>query len=485
MQRKQPHDDYGKRKRDGQFHGESKRQNRAPNGRRDGRMENALEKKWLEGENEFLAQQLKRGAMIRVQDNRAEPIDWLAVNLIGMEENSSYYIDLIDEGKEFEIPHPFKLVQGLSPDQIHKIIPSIQEYQTFDKINADYWNMILILCQQSVSNDTPESRVVDVVANDIDNILVNKSFTELVDLESQVQTMLNVKDGTIDRDFWLQLSRRLKTEKAKAKLEEIQRQLSSARARHLRHAQEIIAQRAKLEIEDRLTRMNPGDKKVYKYIENPLSIQDSEVVETLTLDEFKTSLEVERRQVRNMGFISMKETIARRNETAEMFERRFISKNKEKTAAGTIKDPDLGFNEQYFNDDIEGYAGNVDSLIKPRFSNRILVGFDWNRYNRTHYNAENAPPNAIQGYKFNIYYPNLKDPEKMPSYKIIYSESERTPSDTCILVFKSPLPYHDVAFRIVNAPWDQSPHQSAQYRSKFENGVLQLHFRFKKSYYRT
>ena len=58
---------------------------------------------------------------------------------------------------------------------------------------------------------------------------------------------------------------------------------------------------------------------------------------------------------------------------------------------------------------------------KPRFFNRVQTGFEWNQYNQTHYelvlptmtqfiaddSSENPPPKVVQGYKFNIFYPDL------------------------------------------------------------------------------
>src|SRR5690242_10983360 len=54
---------------------------------------------------------------------------------------------------------------------------------------------------------------------------------------------------------------------------------------------------------------------------------------------------------------------------------------------------------------------------KPRFFNRVRTGFDWNKYNQTHYDKENPPPKIVQGYKFNIFYPDLIDASKVPTRK--------------------------------------------------------------------
>lgn len=40
---------------------------------------------------------------------------------------------------------------------------------------------------------------------------------------------------------------------------------------------------------------------------------------------------------------------------------------------------------------------------------RIHTGYEWNKYNQTHYDYDNPPPKVVQGYKFNIFYPDLID----------------------------------------------------------------------------
>lgn len=39
---------------------------------------------------------------------------------------------------------------------------------------------------------------------------------------------------------------------------------------------------------------------------------------------------------------------------------------------------------------------------KPKYFNRVHTGFDWNKYNQTHYDVDNPPPKIVQGYRFNV-----------------------------------------------------------------------------------
>lgn len=115
---------------------------------------------------------------------------------------------------------------------------------------------------------------------------------------------------------------------------------------------------------------------------------------------------------------------------------------------------------------------------KPRFFNRVKTGYEWNKYNQTHYDHDNPPPKLVQGYKFNIFYPDLIDKTKAPTY---YLEKDGT-NETCTLRFHAGPPYEDVAFKIVNREWNLS-HRFG-FRVVFDRGVLQLYFNFKRWRYR-
>jgi len=107
---------------------------------------------------------------------------------------------------------------------------------------------------------------------------------------------------------------------------------------------------------------------------------------------------------------------------------------------------------------------------KPRYFNRVHTGYEWNKYNQTHYeyvnefflsticiyvicSVDNPPPKVVQGYKFNIFYPDLIDKSKAPTYKIV---KEPGNDETVLLHFSAGPPYEDVAFRIVNREWEFS-----------------------------
>ncbi|PFH32887.1 cactin [Besnoitia besnoiti] len=115
---------------------------------------------------------------------------------------------------------------------------------------------------------------------------------------------------------------------------------------------------------------------------------------------------------------------------------------------------------------------------KPRFFNRVRTGYSWNKYNTTHYDHDNPPPKVVQGYKFNIFYPDLIDKTKTPTW---FLEPSDTP-DTVILRFHAGPPYEDVAFKILNQEWQTERFRG--FRNVFDRGIMQLYFSFKRYVYR-
>jgi len=106
------------------------------------------------------------------------------------------------------------------------------------------------------------------------------------------------------------------------------------------------------------------------------------------------------------------------------------------------------------------------------------VTCEWNKYNTMHYTEDDPPPKTIQGYKFNIFYPDLYDKQKTPQY---YLETTDNP-DYCIIKFKAGPPYKDIAFKVLRKEWDFS--EKSGFESIFARGILHLYWNFKKPKFR-
>jgi hypothetical protein len=117
---------------------------------------------------------------------------------------------------------------------------------------------------------------------------------------------------------------------------------------------------------------------------------------------------------------------------------------------------------------------------KPRYFNRVHTGYEWNKYNQTHYDHDNPPPKVVQGYKFNVFYPDLIDKAKAPSFHV-NPDPDGNP-ELCVLRFHAGPPYEDIAFKVVNREWEYS-HKKG-YKCTFDRGILHLFFNFKRHRYR-
>ena len=84
----------------------------------------------------------------------------------------------------------------------------------------------------------------------------------------------------------------------------------------------------------------------------------------------------------------------------------------------------------------------------------------------------------MQGYKFNVFYPDLIDNSVTPKYFIEPADSP----EFCILRFHGGAPYEDIAFKIINKQWAKGKHKG--FKSSFDRGVLSLFFSFESHWYR-
>ncbi|KAJ1438586.1 cactus-binding C-terminus of cactin protein-domain-containing protein [Ochromonadaceae sp. CCMP2298] len=119
---------------------------------------------------------------------------------------------------------------------------------------------------------------------------------------------------------------------------------------------------------------------------------------------------------------------------------------------------------------------------KPRYFNRVKTGWDRTKYNLTHYDHDNPPPKMIQGYKFTLFFPDLIDKQKTPKFFVEQCDEAQGGKDFVIIRFHAGPPYEDVAFKVINKEWDC--HRRSGFVSVFDRGVMQLHFNFKRSFYR-
>ena len=145
-------------------------------------------------------------------------------------------------------------------------------------------------------------------------------------------------------------------------------------------------------------------------------------------------------------------------------------------ARGVNEDEEIfASEEQVVTSDLSQWAARHKPR-KPRYFNRVQLGYEWNKYNQTHYDHDNPPPKVVQGYKFNIFYPDLIDKSRAPTYRIERENGRKRgqsfapagEDDTCLIHFIAGPPYEDIAFRIVDKEWDYASKRERGFKSIFD-----------------
>lgn len=297
----------------------------------------------------------------------------------------------------------------------------------------------------------PTARGVSSVAGDLNKILGPKNLEELEKLEKQIASKLASNDP-IDTDYWEHLMSSLLTYKAKARLRKVSQAILDSRLASLRrqHAAEAPA------------------------LTSQLSGQSVDAIEG------------EHEQAERSS-IHLDVTIgASGNGLEPVAKRRRIGEDESSSSIASAFDREvargLGENEEVFTTEEDVTTKNTAQWSgkhrprKPKHFNRVHTGYEWNKYNQTHYDHDNPPPKVVQGYKFNVFYPDLINKTKAPTYKIERENGRRRgqsftaagEDDTCLIRFVAGPPYEDIAFRIVDKEWDYSAKRDRGFRSTFD-----------------
>lgn len=337
-----------------------------------------------------------------------------------------------------------------------------------------------IICRhrRKKSSADPEGRALNSVSSDIDQLLSSKSFEELEALEVQINRKLD-SDEPLDTDYWEQLLKALLVSKAKAKLKRwYNSALGTRRSSVEQHSSAVAVKN--------LNMLGSPVKDVKSTFDVSLPTEGASTKQSR--NEKLVDMDVNR-----TGHVPLDPSSGRfaalQNED---FSRATKMLYEKEVARGISENEEIFAGEEDVDTKSKALWAGKYRPRKPRYFNRVQMGYEWNKYNQTHYDHSNPPPKVVQGYKFNIFYPDLIDKTKAPTYKIEREGGRKKgqsfapagEEDTCLIRFISGPPYEDVAFRIVDKEWDYSAKRERGFKSSFDKGILQLHFQFKKVFYR-
>lgn len=416
--------------------------------------EDEFNRKFNADEDIFVLKQSKTKADIRVRNGRAKPIDYLAFTL--------RYIDTEREAFEEEeadldidVPAPAKIVQGLDAQQLNELESDIASYHVLESNarNREYWKALQSLCATQKTKLEPagnEERVVSSVSDDIDKILAPKTYEQLETLEMQIKAKLQSTED-IDTDYWEQLLRSIAVWKAQATLNKVYEAITEAREARL---------------------------KVRGHV--PTAKKPNPTTTTATNDDAATAA---RRDTASPQPATPAPTRAqappgtqRFSETEGEFSQTTNAMYDREVARGVEEDEEVFTAEEAVPSASKPQWAGKHRPRKPRYFNRVQMGYEWNKYNQTHYDADNPPPKVVQGYKFNIFYPELIDKTKTPAFHIIREHGRKRgesfaaagEEDTCLIRFSAGPPYEDIAFRIVDREWDYSAKRDRGFKCSFD-----------------
>lgn len=485
--------------------------------------ESAQMASWVAKEDDFHLEQAQRRAVIRVKENRAKPIDLLSINLkwadpnIVAEQESKHDDDDDEAGLEIDLDEPYNIFEEITLEDTEELHQDIQMYLQLEKndSNLDFWRSMLIVCDDKLE-ELKEERDATAATNvrqdpeergRINNMLSSKSTDELQQLQDQVRAKL-ASGEPVDVEYWERVLKSIVVWRAKARLRDMHEAVLSNRLEYLRRKQRDEAARQQQELllqtgdnsddedvpQDAADAQDAPENEAKREEALLEALYDPEEMEPAPIDASHLSYEDRKLPIKTLRE-HLKEVVdARRRVTGQLFIPK--TRHNELDAGGQSDNPAerLFMQEASKALDVaeEVMEGGDEALThqtyqwedkyrprKPRFFNRVHTGFDWNKYNQTHYDSDNPPPKTVQGYKFNIFYPDLIDKTVAPTYKVIKEKGEE---DTVLLRFSAGPPYEDIAFRIVNREWEYSHKRG--FRNSFDRGVLQLHFNFKRLRYR-
>lgn len=397
-------------------------------------------RQFVADEDKFVLRQSKKKADIRVRESRAKPIDYLAFSLRYIDAERDVFDDQ-DGDDDIEVPEPAEVVQSLDLEGLRDLEADINNYHVLetDSRNREYWEALRSLCKSQKAKLDPskhDRRVVSSVEDDINKILAPKTYEQLSALEKQIKTKLR-SDEDIDVDYWEQLLQSLFVWKAKAILS--------------RTVEKIIVK--KLERKGKSAGKSAGKK-------------------TSDTSSFPAQEQTKARNAPTTQSSEPNDNADASQATKTLYDR--------EAARGVLENEEVFAAEEALPGISKPQWAGEHRVRKPRYFNRVQMGYEWNKYNQTHYDHDNPPPKVVQGYKFNIFYPELLDKTKAPTFKIIREHGRRRgesfaaagEEDTCLIRFIAGAPYEDIAFRIVDREWDYSAKRDRGFRSSFDKVSL-------------
>ncbi|OQV12009.1 Cactin [Hypsibius exemplaris] len=452
---------------------------------------------WEEQEDVFHLRQAQLRSEIRIRDGRAKPIDLLA-----------QYIGSQTDDLVVDVHEPYTYVEGRDKSDLLDLLQDIATYQKLEgEQNSQYWKDIAVIANEELSKIARSEAELErragreginaSVSTDVTSIFKGKTLAQLIELEKQIKGKIFGRTEGVDVSYWESLSQQVGAYIARVRLREKHQENLQRKLVELKKEQGI-------KDEDRLLMPPP------QLMPVPASTSTQEPStsaafpsQPVPADAFQSDEEQQRIAEYHAGQYSPTlipfgdiDVVVELVEPEDDMRKLQMSRSQvmKTGSAALLTNEDTVFEREAkkgMGDDEAQFSVEtpLDQPLyvwsdkyrprKPRYFNRVHTGFEWNKYNQTHYDLDNPPPKVVQGYKFNIFYPDLISKQSEPRYTITPCKDN---GDFSILRVSAGPPYEDIAFKIVNREWEYS--QKRGYRCWFNNNIFQLWFHFKRYRYR-
>uniref|UniRef100_F1KZD5 Splicing factor Cactin n=1 Tax=Ascaris suum TaxID=6253 RepID=F1KZD5_ASCSU len=472
---------------------------------------------WEQTEESFHLSQARLRSRIRLKEGRGKPIDFLA-----------RYIEYDDETRprekieeEFELEDPLNYLKGLTVRDFEDLLEDIKVYRRLDPDkNVIWWIDLKTIANDELRKLNDDIRLSNArdsihgsVRDDVAKIFKGKTLQELIQLEAQVNKKIHDGEEGTDVAYWESLLAHLHVHMAKGRIKERHKQILQYKLKKIREEQMLEADKHENEkgIEsssksDNITGSGTKPLSDVSITLNELEAADEEIQEQkwrlLTEDEMEAiTLEMYERGHYSPAYSDEKQAmpgIEILDAAEDLKKRDAMIRDADRSTEGSSTSASLTAKEREMEAvarkgmDKDEASFAVEAPLeaqtflwsekyrprKPRYFNRVHTGFEWNKYNQTHYDMDNPPPKIVQGYRFNIFYPDLLDVTQTPTFTVTPCDDP----DFAVLRFHAGPPYEDIAFKCVNREWEIS-HKHG-YKCQFANGIFQLWFFFKRYRYR-
>ncbi|XP_075720221.1 splicing factor Cactin isoform X2 [Rhinoderma darwinii] len=468
-------------------------------------------KTWEEQEDNFHLHQAKLRSKIRIRDGRAKPIDLLAK-----------YISAEDDDLAVEMHEPYTFLTGLTVSDLDDLLEDIQIYMELEQgKNVDFWRDMTTITEDEISKlrklettgKGPGERREGVnasVSTDVQAVFKGKTYSQLQVISQGIESKIKAGGPNLDIGYWESLLQQLRAYMARARLRERHQDVLRQKLFKLKQEQGVESEPL-----FPIIKQEPDSPDERQITEEPLSEQPGSSAAAAAPEESKEAPAEEGGES-----VLMEEDLIQQSlndydagryspklltnqelpfdahvvDFEEDQQRLVLCRQQMQVTGDASESPE----DIFIRKAKEGMDGDEAQFSveipvtskaylwadkyrprKPRFFNRVHTGFEWNKYNQTHYDFDNPPPKIVQGYKFNIFYPDLIDKRSTPEY---FLEACQDNKDFAILRFHAGPPYEDIAFKIVNREWEYSHRHG--FRCQFSNGIFQLWFHFKRYRYR-